>query len=279
MKIDINHFKTMESYTFEEGVAFLALCNVSRGVVRHITATHNRSHLHSEIHKTLRMPGIMRLLKEKGHVRETAIQAPEPASNSSEIHGTDTATPESGTEPTDNVPETHETGTLDESETLPDWSDIIITTEDVRTHKYTTLEQMPNELTRKLWLEKQDKYREMQQNHLKMRNVPEGDEHDEERARYRAEVLRLDGEVEAYWDQIDTEIERFFAEGESHKEDNPAFKVSTYRAYISKAVRKKELTPAQLAELQHRVDAMLAAKEELEAETIEKLKAKGIKVG
>ena len=58
----------------------------------------------------------------------------------------------------------------------------------------------------------------------------------------------------------------------------PSFDLSTYRAYISKALRKKKLSPEQLVELQHRVDAMIAAKVEMKQETIEKLKAIGITV-
>ena len=122
----------------------------------------------------------------------------------------------------------------------------------------------------------------MQQAHLKMRAVPEGEEHNEERAKWRAEVLRLDAENDSYWQQIDAEIERFKAEGEradKRADKTPDFNVSTYRAYICKALRKKQLSPAQLAELQHRVDAMIAANVELKPETLDKLKAKGITVG
>ena len=66
----IEQLFSMDGYTFDEGIAFLRLCQAPEGVVMHIATTHNRSHLHSEIHKMLRMPGTMRLLQEKGFGRE-----------------------------------------------------------------------------------------------------------------------------------------------------------------------------------------------------------------
>ena len=96
--------------------------------------------------------------------------------------------------------------------------------------------------------------------------------------------MRLDAENDAYWQQIDAEIERFNSEKEradekADKDNQAGFNVSTYRAYICKAVRKKELSPKQFAELQHRVNAMIAANEEMSPDTIEKLKAIGITIG
>ena len=144
---------------------------------------------------------------------------------------------------------------------------------------------MPNDICRELWLKKNNLFHEMQQNHLKMRQVPVGEDHNDERAQYRAEVLRLDGEIDNLWNLIDTEIERFKADAEraDKKADSepqkPSFDVSTYRAYTSKAIRKKSLTDAQRVELQHRVDAMLEADIEIKPETLDKLKAIGIKIG
>lgn len=259
----------MDGYTFDEGIAFLVLVKAPLGVIKHLKATHNRSHLHSEIHKQLRFPRVREIVKRSdmeflGNVPQISQNSPivnEPKSNEIE--------PKSN----DDEPDSDEI----------DPAEIILTKEDVRTHENTRLEDMPNDLCRNLWQKRQDVYREMQQAHLKMRAVPEGEEHNEERAKWRAEVLRLDTENDKYWQQIDAEIERFNAEKErtdekADKEDQAGFNVSTYRAYICKAIRKKELSPVQFAELQHRVNAMLAAGVEMDPETIEKLKAKGITV-
>ena len=274
----------MDGYSFDEGVAFLVLVKAPLGVIKHLQKTHNRSHLHSEIHKQLRLPRTKEILRKnamemKGNFPQIPSNSPieiEPESNKIE------------TKSDENEPKSNDDTPVESKDEIPkeEDSDIILTEDDVRTHKYTRLDQMPNELTRKLYLKKDELFHEMQQFHLKMRNVPEGEEHNEERAKYRAEVLRLDGEIDDYWKQIDAEIERFEAEQEradnkadKKAEEAPAFNVSTYRSYIAKALRKKELSPEQFTELQHRVDAMLKANLEIAEETIEKLKAIGITVG
>lgn len=283
MMTDLERFKSMESYTFDEGVAFLRICNVPEGVIRHLTVTHNRSNLHSEIHKTLRMPGTINLLKAKGYMRSKASAVPKKAeivpNRDHSALDLDKHVPETavlGTEESEHASETEEQG-------ADGTSDINITREDVMTHKYTRYDQMPNDITRELYLQKEDLFHEMQQNHLKMRNVPEGEEHNEERAKYRAEVLRLDKEVKAHWKLIDAEIERFMSEnkrpekGQEETVKDSSFNISTYRSYISRATRKAKLTDEQIVELQHRVDALLSAGEQLDAETITKLRAIGIK--
>lgn len=261
----------MDGYTFDEGIAFLVLVKAPLGVINHLKATHNRSHLHSEIHKQLRFPRVKEI------VRRNMGNSPQISSNfpiANEPKSNEIAPKSNEIKPNSNDDEP------DSDETDP--NEIVLTKEDVRTHVNTRLEDMPNDLCRTLWQKRQDVYREMQQAHLKMRAVPAGEEHNEERAKWRAEVLRLDAENDNYWKQIDAEIERFKADNEradKRADETPDFNVSTYRAYICKALRKKQLSPAQLAELQHRVDAMLAAHVELDPETLDKLKAIGITVG
>ena len=296
----IEQFKSMDGYTFDEGVALLVLVKAPFGMVNYLKTTHNRSHLHSEIHKQLRMPGVQRILKENGYYREEPTATPEvpesvegptkeeSSAPASLIAGTDPQSPNEEGQ-TEELPESdkklpnseqnfqnsHENG----EESNGDDTDIILTKHDVRTHEHTRYEDMPTDITRELWLKRQDLYREMQQAHLKMRSVPEGEEHNEERAKWRAEVLRLDEEIDGLWALIDAEIERFEneKEGEEKKSDEkPGFDVSTYRSYISKALRKKSLTDAQRVELQHRVEALLKAGAEFKPETLEKLKAIGV---
>ena len=226
----------MDGYTFDEGVAFLRLCQTPEGVVMHLVSTHNRNHLHSEIHKQLRNPNVRRLMNENARFsHENTSISHEIRTKSDEIK------PKSNTTETSDLPPLRGGAATAAGE-----SEIILTKEDVRTHENTRLEDMPNELCRTLWLKRQDVYRQMQQAHMKMRAVPEGDEHNEERAEWRAEVLRLDAENDQYWQQIDAEIERFKVEqerAENKAENKPAFDVSTYRAYISKALRKRASLP------------------------------------
>ena len=294
----------MDGYTFDEGIAFLVLVKAPMGVINHLKATHNRSHLHSEIHKQLRIPRVKDIVRRNFEIpksspvestiaRKNEIPKEEdnsinpksnnidPNSNENDPDSNDTAAPTpKGSDP---INRRSRPAADPDSDGETDPTEIILTKEDVRTHKNTRLEDMPNDLCRTLWLKRQDVYREMQHVHRKMTAVPEGEEHNEERAHWRDEVLRLDAENEAYWKQIDEEIERFEStkerNPESTKKEAPSFDLSTYRSYISKALRKKKLTPEQLVELQHRVDALLNAKVEMKQETIDKLKAIGITVG
>lgn len=278
----------MDGYSFDEGVAFLVLVKAPLGVIKHLQKTHNRSHLHSEIHKQLRLPRTKEILRK--NAMEMKGNFPQIPSNSpieieTESNENEPKSDENEPKPDKNEPKLSDTGEAQRPASSDDEADIILTKHDVRSERATRYEEMPNELTQKLWLQRQDLYREMQENHRKMREVPQGEEHDEERAQYRAEVLRLDGEIDKIWKQIDAEIERVKAEQEraDKKADNttekPAFDVANYRDYINKALRKKSLSEKQLTELQRRVDALLMAKVEIKKETIKKLKAIGIKVG
>lgn len=257
--MNVEKFNQMESYTFDEGVAFLVLVKAPVGVINHLKTTHNRNHLHGEIHKQLRLPKVKQMLKQQGC--DDVEQEPVIAESSQK---------ETESNPAD-IPSDKENAT-----------EIVLTKLDVRKHENTRFEDMPNALCQELWLKRQDVYREMQQAHLKMRSVPKGEVNNEKRAKWRAEVLRLDELNDSYWQQIDAEIERFKVESERAEKSKVkplVFNVSTYRTYVSKALRKKQLSPEQFAELQHRVDALLSANEELKPETIDKLKSIGIKVG
>ena len=287
----LEKFNSLDGYTFEEGIAFLVLVKAPRGVINHLKTTHNRSHLHSEIHKQLRIPRVKDFVRKNFEIpKSTPVEITiarkdkrtkkenieiKPKSNEIEPKSNEIAQNSNEIKPKSNDDEP------DSDETDP--SEILLTKSDIRTHANTRLEDMPNDLCRTLWQKRQDVFREMQQAHLKMRAVPEGEEHNEERAKWRDEVLRLDAENDAYWQQIDEEIARFKNQipepVEGPSKEKPSFDVSTYRSYISKALRKKKLSPEQLVELQHRVDALLNAKVEMKKETIDKLKAIGITVG
>ena len=278
----------MDGYSFDEGVAFLVLVKAPLGVIKHLQKTHNRSHLHSEIHKQLRLPRTKEILRKnamemKGNFPQIPSNSPIEIETKSDENKP--KSDENEPKPDKNEPKLSDTGEAQRPASYDDETAIILTKHDVRSERATRYEEMPNELTQKLWLQRQDLYREMQENHRKMREVPHGEEHDEQRAHYREEVLRLDGEIDKIWNKIDAEIERVKAEQEraDKKADNtavkPAFDVANYRDYINKALRKKSLSEKQLKELQRRVSALLEAKVEIKKETIKKLKAIGIEIG
>ena len=284
MIMDIKTLQNPDGYTFDEGVAILAMCQASPGVVQHIMRTHNKGHLHSEIHKMLRMPGVMQLLKSKmPSVNETSDDNEEVKTTVAEQQQQSAQEPQ---EPSDNTEESSEKS--EESSEASDDNEEVKTMSDVRRHQNTRYEDMPNELTQDLWLKKQDKFRLQQQMHLKMKAVPEGEEHDEERAQYREAVVKLDDEIDKLWELIDTEIERFNAEkqradnGAEQEPDSkpvPTFKESTYRAYISRKLAKPSLTDSDIVELQHRVDEMLVCGMKFSDELIAKMQAAGIRIG
>ena len=276
MIMDIKSLQNHDGYTFDEGVAILTMCQASPGVVQHIMRTHNKSHLHSEIHKMLRMPGVMQLLRSKmpKPVQEPVAKNEVVAENTPEI-----ATPQEPSEKSDDTSQEPQ----EPSEKSEDNVEVK-TMADVRRHKNTRLEDMPTELARDLWLKRQEKCRLQQQMHLKMREVPEGEEHNEERANYRSAVLELDADIDNLWKLIDAEIERFNTENQkadkgADDKPLPAFNVSTYRAYISNKMKKASLTDDDIVEIQHRVDEMLACGLKFSDELIAKMQAAGIRIG
>lgn len=280
MIMDIKTLQNPDGYTFDEGVAILAMCQASPGVVQHIMRTHNKGHLHSEIHKMLRMPGVMQLLKSKmPPVNETSDDNEEVKTTVAEQQQQPAQEPQ---EPSDNTEESSEKS--EESSEASDDNEEVKTMADVRRHQNTRYEDMPTELARDLWLKRQEKYRLQQQMHLKMREVPEGEEHNEERANYRSAVLELDADIDNLWKLIDAEIERFNTENQkadkgADDKPLPAFNVSTYRAYISNKMKKASLTDDDIVEIQHRVDEMLACGLKFSDELIAKMQAAGIRIG
>jgi len=173
--LSLKALQQIDGYTFDEGVAVLVMCRAPKGVIAHISRTHNRAYLHAEIHKQLRMPGVAQRLKAQMPADDTA-----PAVAKTEVA-------------TENTPEI----------ATPERE---VSVKAVRTIRPTRYEDMPTDYARELWLKKQDKYREMQQHHLKMRQVPEGDKYNDDRARERAAVMKLDAEIEKLWQQIDEEV-------------------------------------------------------------------------
>lgn len=179
--ITLTTLQNQDGYTFEEGVAVLVMCGTAPGVVQHIQRTHNMGYLHCEIAKLLRTPGMAHRIRMKYPDQDEAVAKTEVA----EEKAPEIATPKVET---------------------PAAEPEVKTMLDVRSDRATRYEDMPTEKARELWLKKQDKYRLMQQKHLQMRKVAKGEKHNEKRAKLRAEVVKLDGEIDKLWKQIDEEV-------------------------------------------------------------------------
>jgi len=231
--ITLKTLQNQDGYTFEEGVAVLVMCGTAPGVVQHIQRTHNRGYLNCELAKLLRTPGMAHRIRMKypdqdeavaktevaeGKAPEIATPESEPKSAEPEVKtevaeekAPEIATPES--EPKSAEPEV-KTEVAEEKapeiatpESEPKAAEPEVKTMlDVRSDRATRFEDMPTEKARELWLKKQDKYRLMQQKHLQMRKVAKGEKHNEQRAKLRAEVVKLDGEIDKLWKQIDEEV-------------------------------------------------------------------------
>lgn len=146
-----------------------------------------------------------------------------------------------------------------------------VTFKDLNHRSNTRLEDMPTELTRDLWCKNRDEYKELAAWHEKMKAANS----DAGRSECRGCVLSLEESIAERWRIIDSEIERIRKQQEGLRE-SAEINVGNCRSYIAKALKAKKITEAKLVELQRRVDALLAAGETFNPETVERLKSAGI---
>lgn len=244
-----------DGYTFEEGVAVLSRMSRNRRIVDFITRKHRMDYLNQELRK-LAKANHVKIPQQRTVVPKTTENVPKRE--------------EVAPKNTENVPISAESVPESKKEDDKDVVDFL----SLKHHENTRLEDMPNDLCRKLWLENHRRNLEIKERHLQMRKAKTN----EERASSRAEVLRLDAEMKQCWHLIDREIERFKTESaKAEKPKTPDFNVQNYRSYISKAVKAGNLTDKKFVEVQHRVSALIECGIPMEPETIEKLKAMGIK--
>lgn len=89
--------------------------------------------------------------------------------------------------------------------------------------------------------------------HEKMKMATTNDD----RAGFRARILETDGRIRKGWAKIDAYLSKQAAEKEKAKAADD-FKESTARSYISKALKKDEISDAQKATIKARYDALIA---------------------
>lgn len=139
-------------------------------------------------------------------------------------------------------------------------------------YQHTRYEDMPTPQTQELWLKNRDEYKTAQNLHLKLKNATTN----EDRAEIRANMLQLLHQVKGRWALIDSEILRLSQE--KKEEADETLKIATIRTYITKSLKRENLTDKQRLELQRRVDALIAANETIKPETIARLQEKGITI-
>lgn len=124
------------------------------------------------------------------------------------------------------------------------------------------------------------RYKEMRSVHEKMKLATS----DEQRAELRKLLDELDTEIESGWAVIDTWIKTGKLPEAGKQEKTVDYKaVNAARTYVSRAIEKAETTTGKkleklVADLQIRVNTLVAAEAEIKPETREKLEKLGITI-
>ena len=249
-----------DGYSFDEGVAVLSQYCKNRALVMHLTRTRNMHQLSAELKRLAHDPTVAATAMAQQAVA-AQVEAAEAAAKveaaapviASEARQSTQEPPVMTSQRDDVTPEPMNPETYQRP-----------------AGKRSRLEDMPTPATRELWQRNNDRWHQKLALFERMKLLPEG----EELAEVRAQLIEVSREHQECWALIDKLCDEY---------DHPApapvdFNVSTYRAYIAKAIKRGHCSDQQLAELQSRVDALIAAKVEIKAETLEKLRALGIAV-
>ena len=234
-----------DGYSFDEGVAVLSQYCKNRALVMHLTRTRNMHQLAAELKRLAHDPTVAATAMAQQAVA-AQVEAAAPVIASEAKQSTQEPVADVTHEPLKPEPYQRPAG------------------------KRSRLEDMPTPATRELWQRNNDRWHQKLALFERMKLLPEG----EELAEVRAQLIEVSREHQECWALIDKLCDEY---------DHPApapvdFNVSTYRAYIAKAIKRGHCSDQQLAELQSRVDALIAARVEIKAETLEKLRALGITV-
>lgn len=263
----VTFLTTRNGYTFEEGVAVLAMYTKDRFAVERVSRSRNIRLLNQELKKLAHIPGLKPVNGIQPDVPKEAV--PDPI-------------------PTEFVPKMDESVPSDPpivekliSEVLENVEAEVATKDNVtfaqlQHYKFTRYEDMPTEETKQLWQRNNDRWHIKMDLFAKMKMLPEG----EELKAIRKELIDVSREHREGWKLIDEKCREFYtqkANAEDAEPAKPSFNISTYRTYICEKANLEKLTDKQFLELQHRVDAMAQAGIALSEETLKKLRAKGIK--
>lgn len=258
----VTFLTTRNGYTFEEGVAVLAMYTKDRFAVERVSRSRNIRLLNQELKKLAHIPGLKpangasapAVTKESVSVPKEEIVHEVPEIVEPPKVATSEETSEETSEAKDNV-----------------------TFAQLQHYKFTRYEDMPTPETQQLWLRNNDRWHRKIDLFAKMKLLPEGDE----LAKVRKDLVKLSREHREAWKLIDEKCREFYAQKEKAEQttepEKPSFNISTYRTYICEKANLETLTDKQFLEVQRRVDAMAQAGIALSEETLKKLRAKGIK--
>lgn len=249
----VTFLTTRNGYTFEEGVAVLAMYTKDRNAVERVRRSRDIRLLSQELKNLAHVPNLRAI---PGMGMETKAPKPETIQPKSE-----TIEPKSN----ENEPKSDESSQIREHEE-PTFADL-------KHYKYTRYEDMPTPETQQLWLRNNDRWHVKLDLFSKMKQLPEG----KELAAVRKQLVEVSREHRQCWKLIDQKCKEFYDKPAEETRHEVNFNISTYRTYICEKASAKKLSDKQFLELQRRVDAMKEANIALSEETLEKLRAKGIK--
>ena len=252
----VTFLTTRNGYTFEEGVAVLAMYTRDRFAVERVSRSRDIRLLNQELKKLAHIPGL-----------KPVNGAPAPAVPKAAI---------SAPIPTETVPTPEEPADMEELNAI----EAEMATKDnvtfaqLQHYKFTRYEDMPTAETQQLWLRNNDRWHRKLDLFAKMKMLPEGDE----LKAVRKELIEVSREHREGLKLIDHKCREFVEQKDKSntEPEKPEFNISTYRTYICEKANLETLTDKQFLEVQRRVDAMAKAGIALSEETLKKLRAKGI---
>lgn len=108
-----------------------------------------------------------------------------------------------------------------------------------------------------------DDYKEIRALHEKMKMANS----DTGRAEFREKIIKINQKIKKRWEIIDT--------GKFPEDTKGTANINSARAYISKMMKKSELTAEQRELVKQKLNTIITAGEALKPETLQKLKEKG----
>jgi hypothetical protein len=108
-----------------------------------------------------------------------------------------------------------------------------------------------------------DDYKELRILHEKMKMANS----DAGRGEFREKIIKLNQKIKKRWEIIDT--------GKFPEETKGTANINSARAYISKMMKKADLTPGQRELIKEKLNIIITAGDTLKPETLQKLKEKG----
>lgn len=131
-------------------------------------------------------------------------------------------------------------------------------------------EQLPEQL-QELYDKNTDQYKELRVYHEKMKQCNS----DVGRAEFRELVVSLANAIADRWRLIEDKMKELAEANPQQQETIPAARLNSARAYISKMLKKEQLTDVQVLKIKEYYSLLVSAGAEIKNETLQKLREQG----